>query len=110
MATKLIGEAVSSGARLYKACKVLLISVNTYRRWSSGQICDERKGSEKNIPRKLSLEEKNRIISICCSSEYKDMNPYEIHASLLDEGIYIASISSFYRVMREYNLVCRHRC
>jgi transposase-like protein len=105
MAVELIKEARNSGARLFKACKVLEISVSTFRRWSAGHYVDCRKGAVKRIPRKLTPEEEQSIVTICNNDEYKDDNPYEIHASLLDKGTYIASISSFYRVLRKNNLV-----
>lgn len=105
MAVTLIKEAQNSGARLWKACEVLDISVSTFRRWSAGHLKDNRKGSLKNIPRKLTLEEEQLIVDVCCSKEYKDDNPYKIHASLLDKGVYIASISSFYRVLRKKGLM-----
>lgn len=105
MAVTLINEAWDNGARLWKACEVLEISVTTFRRWSDGHLQDHRKGAPKQIQQKLTLDEKQSIIDICCSKEYKDDNPYKIHASLLDKGIYIASISSFYRVLREQKLV-----
>ncbi len=69
MAVKLIKEARNSGARLFKACEVLEISVSTFRRWSSGNFVDNRKGSSKQIPRKLTREEEQAIIDICCSKE-----------------------------------------
>jgi len=105
MAVTLITEARNSGARLFKACEVLEISVSTFRRWSSGNLEDHRKGTLKQIPRKLTPEEEQSIVDTCCSKEYKDDNPYEIHASLLDKGMYIASISSFYRVLRKKGLI-----
>jgi len=107
-AVELIEEAVESGARLHKSCEVLEISISTFRRWQQGDIRDKRKGAEKGVPRKLTEEERTEIIEICCDNEHKDMNPYQIHANLLDKGIYIASISSFYRVLREEGLV-KHR-
>jgi putative transposase len=108
LAVGLIKEATKSGARLKKACDAMELSVSTYRRWERGKLQDKRKGAKKDIPRKLSETEKQEILEICCSADYKDMNPYEIHATLFDEGIYIASISSFYRVLREKNLI-KHR-
>lgn len=105
MAVTCITEARNSGARLFKSCEVLEISVSTFRRWSSGNLKDHRKGSLKQIPRKLSPEEEQSIVDTCCSKEHKDDNPYEIHASLLDKGLYVASISSFYRVLRKKGLI-----
>jgi putative transposase len=108
LAVELIQEAVTARARLFKACEVLEISTSTFRRWKRGDIRDKRKGADKHVPRKLNEAERDEIIKICCDDEYKDKNPYYIHATLLDKGIYIASISSFYRVLRENGLV-KHR-
>lgn len=108
LAVELILEANRNGARIWKACEVLEISVSTFERYRSGKINDNRKGASKKVPRKLTEEEQNKIVTICCSEEYKDSNPYEIHANLLDKSIYVASISSFYRVLRKNELI-NHR-
>jgi len=105
IAVKLIIEANDSGARLWKACETLEISVSTFRRWRNGHYQDKRKGASKRVPRKLTPEEELQIINLCCKTEYREMNPYEIHASLLDKKIYIASISTFYRVLRKNGLI-----
>ena len=107
-AVVLIQEAQESGARLIKACEALEISISTFERWRKGNLWDKRKGAIKEVPRKLTEVERQEIIDISCSREYKDLNPYRIHAALLDKGIYIASESSFYRVLRSEGLV-RHR-
>jgi len=108
LAVELIQEANTNGARIWKACEALEISVSTFERWRSGKYSDQRKGATKLVPRKLTKEEKEKIINISCNEEYKDCNPYKIHASLLDKGVYIASTSSFYRVLRESGLI-HHR-
>jgi len=108
LAIKLITEAIEAGARITEACETMGISATTFKRWRAGNLTDLRKGSEKYIPQKLTEAEESKIVDICCSKEYKDYNPYKIHASLLDKGIYIASESSFYRVLRRNKLI-RHR-
>lgn len=108
IAVELIKEANKDGARIFKACEALEISVSTFERWRKGKYSDNRKGADKVVARRLTEEEKQKIIDVSCSQRYKDDNPYKIHASLLDSGIYVASISSFYRVLREKSLV-HHR-
>lgn len=107
-AVVLIDEAVNAQARLYKACEAIGISTKTYNRWNKMKLIDQRKGASKKIPRKLSEEEKDEIETIACSHRYVDCNPYEIVASLLDEGVYIASVRTFYRVLKERSLI-KHR-
>lgn len=105
LAVDLITEAIKSKARIWKACEALEISVTTFDRWRSGMLTDSRKGAEKVVPRKLTPEEEKLIIDTCCSKDYRDLNPYKVHASLLDEGCYIASTSSFYRVLGKHKLL-----
>ena len=109
IAVELINEAVSDGARVFKACEVLEISLNTYYRWSSNSSGDLRKGSVKRVSRKLSESEKQDILNVSCSERFADANPYQIVAILLEEGTYIASVSSFYRVLKEHDLIHHRR-
>ena len=83
----LIKEAMSSGASLDRCCEVLEINIRTYFRWiKSNSVKDKRKGSIKNIPRKLTKAEEDEIVRLCCSELYKDLNPYLIYISLLESG------------------------
>jgi len=102
---ELIQEAKAAGARLFKACEVLEIHIRTFKRWKAGKLTDARKGAAKSIPRRLHAEERQAIVDVCCSKEYQDLTPYEIHVLLLDIKIYIASLSTFYRVLRDHDLV-----
>ena len=104
-AVSLVDEAKAEGARVHKSCAALEIDIRTYRRWKSSSTADRRKGAEKHVPRRLTEEERKKIISVCCSDELKDLTPYEIYAILLDRKDYIASISTMYRVLREHDLV-----
>jgi transposase InsO family protein len=104
----MIQAALKEGARLFPACETLGISLRTYQRWKAGNECDRRKGAAKRVPRKLTEEERQEIINLCCNNEFKDANPYEIFITLLERKNYIASISSFYRVLRAAHLL-NHR-
>lgn len=86
--------------RLTVLCKHIGISDRTIQRWNQNGVEDKRKGAEKHVARKLSEKECDEIYCVACSSEYKDMNPHEVYNSLLDKGIYLASESSFYRILR----------
>ena len=48
-------------------------------------------------PRELSPAEKDRLNEVMHSDEFVDKAPAEIYATLLDEGIYLASIPTMYR-------------
>jgi putative transposase len=100
VAVELIDEAVDSGARCFKACEVLEVSVRTYQRWKRDGYIDRRKGASRTVRRKLSEEERQEILDQACSERFRDCTPYEIVAILAQEGTYLASVSTFYRVLR----------
>ncbi|ENM3802571.1 transposase family protein [Vibrio cholerae] len=49
---------------------------------------------------KLSPQERNAIIEVCNRPEYASLPPTQIVPTLLDNGEYIASESSYYRVLK----------
>lgn len=107
---ELIEQAMAQGASQHKACEVLGISVRTYQRWTreGGVQCDARAEATRKTPaNKLSDEERARILEICNSPEYANLAPSQIVPALADLGEYIASESSFYRVLREVDQVNR---
>lgn len=84
------------------------ISIRTLQRWRAGSLQDQRKGAVKKVARKLTSDEKEHILEVVNKPEYRDLTPYEIVPMLLDNGIYLASVRTFYRVMKERNQL-QHR-
>lgn len=100
---KMIEEAHENGARYGKACKLVGISLRTLQRWKNGGMKDQRKGAKKRVVRKLSPEQRREVIEQCNSKEYQDMNPHEIVPLLLNQGVYLASVRTMYRILKEEN-------
>lgn len=100
----LIQEANAAGARLVHACDEAGISLRTYRRWyRDGMVRqDKRPTASRPTPaNKLSKAEREEIITQCNRPEYSQLPPSQIVPDLLDRGVYIASESTFYRVLSE---------
>jgi len=100
----LIEAAVVSGARKFKACDELGITVRTYQRWIEGGSIgfDGRADASRPPPaNKLSDEERERILLVTQRKDFKDLPPSQIVPALADEGTYLASESSFYRILHE---------
>jgi transposase InsO family protein len=100
----LIEQAVAQGASQHKACEVLGISPRTYQRWThdGGVKTDGRPDAERPAPsNRLTEEERARILAVCNQPNYSHLPPSQIVPMLADRGEYIASESSFYRVLRE---------
>ncbi|MCO1336759.1 helix-turn-helix domain-containing protein [Microbulbifer sp. OS29] len=81
--------------------------MRTLQRWDKalqkGSLVDQRKSAAQLRTRdnKLSAEERQKVLNICNQSEYRSLPPSQIAPILADQGIYIASKSSFYRILRE---------
>ena len=100
----LINTARHAGARLAPACQMAGISVRTYQRWTKdGTVgSDHRPIAQRPEPaNKLTAEERQRVLDICHQPEYASLPPGQIVPLLADQGKYIASESSFYRVLHE---------
>ena len=52
-------------------------------------------------PRALSQAERQAILGALHCERFADLAPAEVWATLLDEGTYLGSVSTFYRVLRE---------
>ena len=103
-AVGLIREACQGGARLKRACAELGIDVRTYQRWrgSAPVKADARPGALRPEPvNKLSAEERAQVLALCHAPAYASLPPGQIVPRLADQGEYIASESSFYRILRE---------
>lgn len=103
-AERLIKETVDAGARTASACQEMGISMRTYQRWTrEGEVkVDGRPGADRPPPsNKLTPEERQSVLDTVNSPAYRSLPPSQIVPSLADEGCYIASESTFYRILRE---------
>jgi transposase InsO family protein len=106
-AVELIDEACHAGARQAMACAVLDLSVRTYQRWQEAPGDEEirvdgRPTAMRPAPvHKLSVEERERILAVCNAPLHASLPPSQIVPRLADDGVYLASESTFYRVLRE---------
>jgi putative transposase len=108
---QLIEQAQREGARLSSACKVSGIDARTVQRWkrTGVQHGDQRPGALRPVPsHALTLQERVRILDVVNEARFAEMPPARIVPMLADEGTYIASESSFCRVLRAEGQL-RHR-
>ena len=99
-----IQAAHQGGARLHKACEVAGIDVRTLQRWKAGDglVCgDGRPEATRPEPaHALTPQERQRLLEVANEPRFADMPPARIVPALADEGVYLASESSFQRVLR----------
>ena len=108
---ELIREAHQNGARLHKACEVAVLSKRTYRRWyKAGKVqADLRATAVRPEPaNKLTEYERQQVLARCNEERFSSSPPSQIVPTLLDEGVYIASESTYYRILKS-NKLNNHR-
>ena len=104
-----IRDARLAGAKQRGACAVAGISAKTFQRWSSENNTEDGRINTKHEPsNKLTELERQRIIKVANEPAYAALAPGQIVPILADKGHYIASESSFYRVLKAENLL-QHR-
>ena len=101
-----IEAAHAAGARLRPACEEAGITVRTLQRWTAEdglRIGDRRPEAERPTPaHALTEAERARILAVANEPRFADQPPARIVPALADEGVYIASESSFQRVLRAH--------
>ncbi|QDX98819.1 IS3 family transposase [Pectobacterium carotovorum subsp. carotovorum] len=97
-----VREAMTNGARLSAALREINLSERTWRRWHRSAE-DRRPGAIRPVAgNRLTTEEERQILAVCHHPAYASLPPSQIVPRLADEGRYLASESSFYRVLRRH--------
>lgn len=60
-------------------------------------------------PRALSDDERAAVLDVLHSERFVDMAPAEVYATLLDEGTYLCSEATMYRILRDHGEVRERR-
>ena len=108
---ELIGEATTAGARQARACAMLGLSARTAQRWQGDgpEAVDGRTLRRHEPAHKLSADERAELLAVANSVEFGHLPPSQIVPQLADRGRYIASESTFYRVLREEKQLAHRR-
>lgn len=97
----LIAEAVSAGARCARACELLGVSTRTLARWRLDRGGGDGRPRRIQNPRnRFSVLERERILAVVNNGEYAALAPSQIVPRLADKGVYLASESTIYRLLR----------
>jgi len=115
---EILDGAVAAGATAAGVADRMGISLRTLQRWRrqftacdgdgvDGHGGDRRKGSRRHVPHRLSDQERQRILAVYNQPQYAALPPAQIVPDLADQGEYLASESSFYRVLHEHQQVQR---
>jgi transposase InsO family protein len=96
-----LDEAQTTGARLAPACRILGISARTIERWRGQPGGDDgRCGPRHRPPNALTEAEETQVLAVMTSARYGHLPPKQLVPRLADEGTYLASESTMYRLQK----------
>jgi transposase InsO family protein len=106
-----ITQAHAAGARLRPACAIAGIELRTLQRWQAHEgltAGDGRPQAVRPMPRHaLSPDERLQLLAVANEPRFAAVPPARIVPMLADEGVYLASESSFTRVLRAQGQTAR---
>ena len=110
-----ITQACADGARHQPACDALGLSARTLQRWRrEGTITGDRRSREHRLEgcvrtptNRLSLKEQAAVLAVANEARFASLSPHQIVPALADEGRYLASESTFYRLLRDADQLAR---
>lgn len=110
MILALIAEAEAAGARLAPACRVVGLSIRTLERWRrTPDSEDQRRGPHQRPGNALTTAEETQVLAVMTSAPFAGLSPKQLVPQLADEGLYLASESTMYRLQRRHSLRAKKR-
>ena len=96
-----VDKARTAGARQGEACKLLELDERTVQRWRAERGGKDRRRGPNTVPgNKLSGQERDRVLEIVNSREFRDHSPKQIVPKLASRGEYVASEPTIYRILK----------
>ena len=89
------------------ACEALGVSRASFYRQQQPRSIEPK--SRPRPTRSLSQAEQQKVLEVLHSERFVDQSPAEVYATLLDEGIYLCSLRTLYRILAEHEEVRERR-
>lgn len=109
-------EAWTPRVGVERACRAFGLSPRTYahRRQAAQGRLPTRPSRATGQPRRLPdwtlpAEEREQVLAVLCSERFADLAPAQVYATLLDEGTFMCSTSTMYRILRQHSLTKERR-
>ncbi len=110
MTLALLDEAQASGACLARACEIIGVSSRTVERWRSRPQGEDRRVGPHHSPlNALTPAEQTQVLAVLEHPAHRHLSPKQLVPRLADDGIYLASESTMYRLARRAGLRARRR-
>lgn len=91
------------------SCRCFGVARSSFYRRRRRPVGLEVVAATRRVPRRLSAAERAAVLDTLDSGRFVDSSPGQVYATLLDEGVYLCSISTVYRILREARQVRERR-
>ena len=88
-------------------CRALAVPRVSYYRWQQPTAHGPR--PPRQVPRALPPAERQHVLAVLHDDRFADLPPAEVYATLLDEGKYLCSMRTMYRILTEQAEVTERR-
>lgn len=99
-----------------RACRAFGVPPRTFnhRRQAAQGRLPARPSRASGQPRRLPdwtlpADERDQVRAVLCSERFADLAPAQVYAALLDDGTYLCSVSTMYRILRDADLIAERR-
>jgi len=104
-----IATSLSKDVGVKRACHALTVSRADFYRWRNLSENAKPASARALPPLALSREEQQRVLDVLHEERFVDKAPQEVYASLLDEGTYLCSVRTMYRILEAHQEVKERR-
>lgn len=103
MICDLVTSALEKGANRKDACAVIGLDPRTEQRWRNNpDLGDRRTTPRHRAHNQLTEQQESTLLATLNSPEFRNLSPNEIVPLLADQGRYLASASTLYRLLRKH--------
>src|SRR5450756_2540602 len=104
-----ITESLAKVVNVHQACAALAVSRASFYRWQDSETDDREERQRLVPPLALSGEEEKAVLEILHADRFVDQAPLEVYNTLLDEGNYLCSVRTMYRILEKHEEVKERR-
>lgn len=101
--------SVEKGALRHEASRLLGMHPRTLERWRNQEGGQDRRKGPQTWAHALSAEERTQVLQTANQPEFRNLSPKQIVPRLADIGKYLASESTFYRILRAHHMMTFRR-
>ena len=104
-----ITESLAKDVNLQQACAALAVPRASFYRWQDRAEDSHGERLCSVPPLALSGKEEAAVLEILHAARFVDQPPQEIYSTLLDEGTYLCSVRTMYRILEKHEEVKERR-